>query len=99
MTQNLDPRVVSGLEKAISVLAPGASCSELVPLFDGRVCRQQIATWRAGRRRPARWALELLATKIDQLHRETRAALLANETGPGRKAGARNLAEYLARRR
>ena len=85
--------------EALELIAPGASGAELVDLFQGKVASTTIINWRHGRFPPPAWAFE----RVHQLSRERANAvvdlLAKNRRGPGRKAGARNLAEYLARRR
>ena len=83
----------------IEALAPGARGSRLVPLFDGKASQWRIANWRAGRRGYPRWAIEILRTKLQRRHALELEAISKMKEGPGLKAGARNLAEYLARRR
>jgi hypothetical protein len=99
MTRNFQTASVTAIKDTLEELAPGASAAQLVPLFDGKAGRTQIANWRAGIRTMPAWAVELLRAKIrtDNERRTQRAAQI--KEGSDRHVGARNLAEYLARRR
>lgn len=70
----------------------------MVILLDGRAPRVSTLHWKAGRYGPPAWAIDLLRDKLQQRHAIERAIADKAKPGPGLKAGARNLAEYLARR-
>jgi len=72
--------------------------TNLVALFGHRVARTTIANWRAGRRNVPPWAIDLLRNKIRAAHESELADLSQVKAGPGLRAGAKNLAAYLARR-
>jgi hypothetical protein len=98
MTHNFDQSPVAALNDTIQALAPGARGAALVPLFDGKASRRQIANWRAGIRGVPLWAVELLRTKIrtESQHRIQRASQM--KEGPGLKAGTNNIKQWHARK-
>lgn len=70
-------------------------------MLDGKANRTTALGWKAGRRHAPKWAIEMLSAKAQleanrlfEIVRQTRAV----PERPGLKAGARNLAAYLARR-
>jgi hypothetical protein len=71
---------------------------DLRALFGHRAARSTIANWKAGRRALPPWAKEILRQRWRFIAAETARDIEQIKTGPGLKAGARNLAEYLARR-
>ena len=83
------------------MLRPGATGKDLVELLDGKAERTLTLHWRSGRRSAPRWALDALHAKLRARHAQDLAivelALSAPER-PGKQAGARNLAAYLAKR-
>jgi hypothetical protein len=91
----------NAFEAAIQALAPGARGAELRALFDDRLSRHRICDYRKGSRKLPPWVAGMLSAKLErQAQAQLQvAAEIHKEIGPGRKAGARNLAEYLARRR
>jgi len=99
MTQIFDSPPGYAFESTIQALAPGARGTALLELFDGRLPKQRICDYRKGRRAPPLWVIELLRAKLQRRHEAELKATAQMKAGPGLKAGARNLAEYLARRR
>lgn len=86
---------------AVEALKPGASGSQAAALLDNRVSREVANHWLAGRRHADPWALHLLASKIRaQISPQVELAesLDRIKKRPGKQAGARNLAAWLARR-
>jgi hypothetical protein len=99
MTQNSDRPQKTAFARALEVIAPGASGSELVPLFNAKVDRTTILNWRAGRAAVPLWAIE----QVRQIHArkaETINNALAEatqkETGPGKRAGRINIMKWNA---
>jgi len=87
--------------EAIETLQPGAGGRAIVELLDGRVQRCTALDWKAGRTHAPKWALELLADKIEarlQPPASTVRRLRQTKDRPGKKAGAINLARWLASR-
>lgn len=82
----------------INVLKPGATGADMVALLDGRAQRTRALDWKAGRYGPPAWAIDLLRAKLQQRHEKESAIAARAKPGPGLRAGAKNLAEYLARR-
>jgi len=82
----------------VETLRPGATGKDLVELLDGRAPRLNALHWRAGRAGPPAWAIDLLRDKLYQRHERERAIADKAKPGPGLRAGAKNLAAYLARR-
>jgi hypothetical protein len=83
------------------VLHPGATGTDLAALLDGKAGRTVVLAWKAGRRGTPQWAIDLLREKLRQRHERERAIsdkAAAAPARPGLKAGAKNLAAYLARR-
>jgi hypothetical protein len=85
----------------LNVLHPGATGKAIVEILDGKTNRTTALHWRSGRRRAPKWVIALLADKLRQ--RQAREAAIADRAirapeRPGLKAGAKNLAAYLARR-
>lgn len=72
---------------------------DLVEVFNGRANRTTIANWKAGRHPPPQWAIDRLRQLADEFVGDMQADLDKLKPGPGLKAGARNLAAYLAVRR
>jgi len=86
---------------AVDTLRPGATGRQAAELLDHRISREVANHWLAGRRHAEPWALHELARKIraqasPQL--ELAAELERIKKRPGKQAGARNLAIWLARR-
>lgn len=87
--------------RAVELLKPGASGSDIAAMLDHKATRFCVLNWKAGRANPPKWALELLAAKI---RAQTEAPLaIADELErlperAGRKAGTRNIMAYNARR-
>jgi hypothetical protein len=82
-----------------NVLKPGASGRDIAELLDNKVSRHLALHWKAGRSMPPAWAIDLLRGKLARRHEQERAIADKAKPGPGLKAGARNLAAYLAARR
>lgn len=99
MERDLDSKPVTVFSCAVDALHPGAGGRAIVRLLDGRAKRAAVLNWRAGRRQPPRWALQLLADKIQA--RANELAKVANEARNekerlGLSAGALNLRKYHA---
>ena len=82
----------------VEVLKPGATGSDIAKMLDGKANRRRALHWKAGRAKPPAWACDMLKEKLRQRHERERKIADRLEPGPGLKAGARNLAEYLARK-
>jgi hypothetical protein len=83
------------------MLHPGASGKDAAALLDNKVSREVANHWLAGRRHAEPWALHELAAKIREQTKpliELAAALDKIKDRPGKKAGAINLARWLAGR-
>lgn len=80
------------IDKVIRNMAPNDRPSTLVALFDGRASYHTIRDWRRGRYGPPRWAVELLQEKT-AAHL---AAIAQIKTGPGSRAGYRNIGAWRA---
>lgn len=99
--RNFAAKPLTAFRAAVETLKPGATGSDMVRLLDHRVKRTTALEWKAGRVHAPRWALELLAAKIlaDAVPKIKVARQLQEmPERPGLKAGARNLAVYLANR-
>ena len=100
-TENFDLSDATLFVRAVNALQPGAGGRSIVALLDGKINRTTVLSWKSGRRHAPRWALDLLASKIqarvDELQAIAHAARTAPER-PGKQAGAQNLAAYLAKR-
>jgi len=87
--------------RAVELLKPGASGSDIAAMLDHRVTRFCALNWKAGRANAPRWALHLLAAKA-RARAEPHLAIASElESLPervGRKAGTRNIMAYNARR-
>lgn len=81
------------IDHAIRVLAPDDRPQTLVALFDGRVGYHTIRGWRKRARAP-QWAVDLLRQK-KSLELE---AIAQMKTGPGSRAGYRNIGAWRAAR-
>src|ERR1700677_2455380 len=101
-TRNLDLTAVPPFRAVLDLLQPGASGAQAAALLDHRISREVANHWKAGRRHAPQWAIKLLLNKA---YARARAAIVEIERlektpeRPGLKAGARNLAAYLAARR
>lgn len=87
--------------RAIDALQVKTTGRDLVTLLDGRAKRTAALHWYAGRRAAPKWVLDLLAVKLRA--KATKPATIAAELERlpprlGQRAGAKNLAAYLARR-
>ena len=71
---------------------------DLKALFANRVASTTISNWRAGRRAMPAWAIDRIRQRWHQLESEARADLAQMKTGPGKKAGTRNIMAWNARR-
>ena len=92
---------VTTFRQAVELLKPGATGKQAAALLDNKVSRNVACNWLAGRRQAPQWALRTLARKIrsEALPRLAIADHLDNvPERTGLKAGAKNLAAYLARR-
>lgn len=92
---------VAAFRRAVDAIAPGASGTRIAALLDGKVKRTTAIEWYAGRRHAEPWALHLLARKLRA--QATPQIELADyleqiKDRPGKKAGAINLARWLASR-
>lgn len=91
---------------ALAALVPnGSSAKAFESVFDGKANYDAINGWRYGRRHAPQWALRILADKLEAKHAApyNEACAIAQRLRAvperlGLKAGARNLAIYLARR-
>lgn len=84
-----------------NILHPGATGKDLVALLDGKANRTTALHWRSGRRGVPQWAIDTLRHKLRQRHEHERSIADQFESIPersGLRAGAKNLAAYLARR-
>jgi len=98
--QDFDLSPVTPFAAAIEHLHPGASGREVAALLDNRISRYVGCHWKAGRRQAPKWALDILAAKIQARADESAAIadrLRAAPERPGLKAGAINLARWRAR--
>ena len=75
-----------------------ARVKDPVSFFDGRANRTTIANWKAGRHPAPQWAIDRLHQSWQELETIGRHTLQQIKTGPGRKAGTRNIMAYMARR-
>ena len=94
--------VVTLFRAGVNELKPDASGGDLAKLLDGKAKLRAAQHWLAGRREPPKWAVDIIAQKLKARAQKPLAIACELEAMPeriGRKAGARNLAEYLARRR
>ena len=92
---------VPPFRQAVNALKPGASGSQAAALLANRVSREVANHWLAGRRHAPRWALQFLASQIrERIAELATVAEIAEQTKdrPGKKAGAFNLARWLAQR-
>jgi hypothetical protein len=100
-TPNFDSLPVTAFARGVEVLHPGASGSVIAELLEHRAKRTTVLQWKAGRRQAPQWAMDMLTDKIqaraDALHAEA-ARIRKVPERIGLKAGARNLAAYLAKR-
>lgn len=85
--------------RAVTALQPGATGSDLVRLLNGKAKRTTALDWLAGRYHAPAWALHMLADALE--HRTSKQQMIINEIRqtkerPGKRAGALNLAKYLA---
>lgn len=92
----------SPFRSAIERLQPGANRQHMIELFGDRTTWNTIRDWWRGKRHAPTWALDLLEEKDRQrsaaIQSDIAKARQARNALPGRQAGAKNLAEYLARR-
>lgn len=94
-------QIVTPFARAIEALEPGAGGRAISKLLDGRATRHAALNWKAGRRAAPKWALDLLAVKLRAKAAKPVTIAAELERIPprlGQRAGAKNLAEYLARR-
>ena len=82
----------------IEAVHPGATGRHLVELLDRKAHRTTALDWRSGRRNPPQWAIDTLRAKLMARHERELAIIDGAKAGPTKRAGARNLATYLARR-
>lgn len=98
---NLDAKPVTPLAQLANILKPGATGTDLVTMLDDKVERTLALHWRSGRRGTPRWALELLAAKIQaraSAMQQVAESIRSVPDRPGLSAGAKNLAAWHARR-
>ena len=75
-----------------------AHVADPVAFFGRRANRTTIANWKAGRYPAPQWAIDRLRLRWHELDSNARQKLDQIKTGPGKRAGAINLARYLAGR-
>lgn len=88
---------VTPFAAAIEALQPGAGGRAIAKLLDGRATRHAALNWKAGRRSTPQWAIDCLRQKLHDKHASESAAIERLTAGPGKRAGAANLAAYRAR--
>jgi hypothetical protein len=79
-------------------LKPGATGRDIAELLDHRAKRTRVLGWKAGRRGPPQWAIDLLVARLTARNARDLAIAAKVKAGPGLKAGARNLAAYRVRK-
>ena len=86
---------------AVKALNPNPTGPQIAALLDGKISPEVANHWFAGRRHAPRWALDRLAQRIRE-HTAPALAIVSQidkaPERPGKQAGARNLAAYLAKR-
>ncbi len=75
-----------------------AHIADPVAFFSGRADRTTIANWKAGRRSIPLWVKDALRRRWRELENDSAADIDQMKTGPGKKAGTRNIMAYMARR-
>jgi hypothetical protein len=95
---NFDLAPVTAFAELVHAVKPGATGKDLVELLDGRAERTRALHWRAGRRGPPQWAIDLLIAKLTAQHARQLAIAAKAKPGRGLKAGAKNLAIYLQKK-
>ena len=102
MEPDLDRKPATLFHRAVTALHPGAGGRTIAKLLDSKIDRTTALSWRRGHRAPPRWALDMLADKI-QTRADELAAIAAEarqeKERPGLKAGALNLAKWRARQK
>ena len=84
---DLQRQAVPPAVKAIRTLfPPGSSHALMQSFFQHRVTMDAIKKWRAGKRNPPQWALDLLARHGDELAACARQAKAGNHTEAGQRA-------------
>lgn len=95
MGQDFDSKGVTPFAAAIEAWRPGATGKDLVELFAGRAERTRALHWRAGRRRPPQWAIDILQARLaDQLQERASALEVAKQAQPAIHVGRINLAKW-----
>jgi hypothetical protein len=85
-------------ERVLQHYWPGIRTTEVVELLGRKASRPAVSNWRHGRRNAPSWAIEALcqhASAFESVGHDL-AAQAKKETGPGKRAGAINLAKWLA---
>lgn len=90
--------MVTAFGRLVEVLKPGATGTDLVELLDGKAERTRALHWKAGRKMPPAWAIDLLRAKLQRRHESERAIAAEAKPGVGRRANAIHLQRYNARR-
>ena len=91
----------TAFSRAVELLQPGASGSDIAAMLDHKVTRFCALNWKAGRANPPAWALQILAAKLRAQTTKPLAIASELEALPervGRKAGTRNIMAYNAKR-
>jgi hypothetical protein len=101
--QKFDSIEVPAFSLAVEQLLPGATGSQIAALLDHRTSRELANHWKAGRRTPAPWALDILERKVRDRANALQSTLerlrvAKAKPGPGKKAGTRNLLKWKAER-
>jgi hypothetical protein len=92
--RNFDSTHVTPFAALVEAISPGAGGRTIVKLLDGRAERTCTLHWKAGRRGPPAWALDLLRSKLAAKHELERSIAAKAVAGPGIVAGAANLAKW-----
>lgn len=95
--RNFDSTRVTPFAELLEALQPGATGKAIAALLDHRAERTRALHWRAGRRGPPQWAIDLLVTKLERKAADQREAIERAKqikAGPGIRAGAANLARW-----
>ena len=74
---------VSAFKRAVDCIKPGASGSDVAELLAGRPRRQEAIHWLSGKRKPPRWAVDLLRQNWETRDETARADFSRRNGFPG----------------
>jgi hypothetical protein len=93
---NFRSKVDNGAEfrTALRLVAPGASARAVQKLFGPKADLRLISYWKAGKRWPPDWIVQVLQSELDKVAAQAVTTKARLQSGPGRKGNRANLKPF-----